>query len=412
MTGLVVIGASYAGIQAALTAREAGYSESITAISDEEWLPYQRPPLSKDFLLGGADERSLILRDHALFENKRINLVLGHRVTEIDPRAGRVTLSGGGTLEFEKLLLGTGSRARRIAVPGSTLDGVCYLRSIADAVDLKARLAEAAEIVIVGGGFVGLEAAASAAKLGKKVTVVETAPRLLERAVSPIVSNFLFEVHLRAGVDVMLGETVTSIDGRNGRVSGAVLSSGAKLGADVILVGVGGVANEELANAAGLKCANGILVDEHGKTENPGIWAAGDCTNHFNKFADGWIRLESVQNAQDQARTAGLSIAGSHGPYESVPRFWSDQYDIKLQMVGLAGRYDRLAVRGSVEAGNFSIFYYRNSKLVAVDSVNRPGDQLAARRLIAASKSPSPEEVEDLGFDLKSLVRGIDKASA
>jgi 3-phenylpropionate/trans-cinnamate dioxygenase ferredoxin reductase subunit len=234
---------------------------------------------------------------------------------------------------------------------------------------------------------------------------------LLERAVSPIVSNFLFEVHLRADVDVMLGETVTSIDGRNGRVSGVVLSSGTKLGADVILVGVGGIANEELAKAAGLKCANGILVDEHGKTENPRIWAAGDCANHFNKFADGWIRLESVQNAQDQARTAGLSIAGSHGPYESVPRFWSDQYDIKLQMVGLAGRYDRLAVRGSVEAGNFSIFYYRNGKLVAVDSVNRPGDQLAARRLIAVSKSPSPEEVEDLGFDLKSLVRGIDKAS-
>jgi 3-phenylpropionate/trans-cinnamate dioxygenase ferredoxin reductase component len=412
VTGLLVIGASYAGIQAALTAREAGYSEAITAISDEEWLPYQRPPLSKDFLLDGADERSLILRDEALFENKRINLVLGHRVTEIDPRAGRVTLSGGGTLKFEKLLLGTGSRARRIAVPGSELDGVCYLRSIADAVDLKARLAESAELVIVGGGFVGLEAAASAAKLGKKVTVVETAPRLLERAVSSIVSNFLFDVHLRAGVDVMLGETVISIDGRNGRVSGAVLSSGAKLGADVILVGIGGIANEELADAAGLKCANGILVDEHGKTENPGIWAAGDCANHFSKFADGWIRLESVQNAQDQARTAGLSIAGSYSPYDSVPRFWSDQYDIKLQMVGLAGRYDRLAVRGSVEAGNFSVFYYRDGKLVAVDSVNRPGDQLAARRLIGVSKSPSPQQVEDLGFDLKSLVRGLDKASA
>jgi 3-phenylpropionate/trans-cinnamate dioxygenase ferredoxin reductase subunit len=412
VTGLVIIGASYAGIQAALTAREAGYSKSITTICDEEWLPYQRPPLSKDFLTGGANEQSLILRDEAFFENKGINLVLGHRVIEIDPRARRVTLSGGGTLEFEKLLLGTGSRARRIAVPGAELDGVCYLRSIAEAVDLKARLAAAAELVIVGGGFVGLEAAASAAKLGKKVTVVETAPRLLERAVSPIVSNFLFEAHLRAGVDVTLGETVTSIAGRNGRVSGAVLSNGVKLGADVILVGIGGIANEELADAAGLKCANGILVDEHGKTENPGIWAAGDCANHFNKFAEGWIRLESVQNAQDQARAAGLSIAGGHGPYESVPRFWSDQYDIKLQMVGLAGPYDRLAIRGSVEARKFSIFYYRKGRLVAADSINRPGDQLAARRLIAVSKSPSPEEIEDSGFDLKSLVKGLGEASA
>jgi 3-phenylpropionate/trans-cinnamate dioxygenase ferredoxin reductase subunit len=352
------------------------------------------------------------LRDEAFFENKLIELVLGRRVTEIDPRARRLTLSGGASLEFEKLVVATGSRARLIAVPGAELDGVCYLRSIADAVDLKARLARASEIVIVGGGFVGLEAAASSAKLGKKVAVIETATRLLERAVSPVVSNFLLNVHLQAGVDVMLGETVTSIDGRNGRVSGAVLSSGIKLRADLVLVGIGGIASDELADAAGLKCANGILVDEHGKTENPAIWAAGDCANHFNKFAGNRIRLESVQNAQDQAKAVGLSIAGGHGPYESVPRFWSDQYDVKLQMVGLAGIYDRMAVRGSVDAANFSVFYYRKDNLVAADSINRPGDQLAARRLIAAGKSPAPEQVEDSGFDLKSLVKGLDKTNA
>lgn len=412
MTGLVVVGASYAGVQAALMAREAGYSKSVTMISDEEWLPYQRPPLSKDFLLGGTSEQSLILRDEAFCERKRIDLVLGHRVVEIDPRAQRVTLSSGDMLNFEKLILATGSRARRVPIPGEQLDGVCYLRSISDAIDLRTRLVGAEEIAIIGGGFIGLEVAASVAELGKKVALVEAAGRLLERAVSPIVSDFLLEIHSQAGVDVALGETVMSIEGQNGRVSGVTLASGRKLHAGLILVGIGGIANDELAVTAGLTCANGILVDEHGRTGHSAIWAAGDCAKHLSKFADGWIRLESVQNAQDQGKAAGLSIAGGFGPYETVPRFWSDQYDAKLQMVGLSAQHDRIAIRGSVDSGSFSAFYYRRGGLIAVDSVNRPGDQLAARRFIAAGRFPSPEEAEDLSFDLKSMVKAIDKAGA
>ncbi|WP_035694593.1 NAD(P)/FAD-dependent oxidoreductase, partial [Bradyrhizobium liaoningense] len=328
MTGLVIIGASYAGVQAALTARDAGYSQPITIVCDEEWLPYQRPPLSKDFLLGRISEQNLILRDEIFFEGKQINLVLGQRATLLDLRARQVTLAGDNALEFEKLLIATGSRARRIAVEGADFDGISYLRSVTDAIDLKARLADAAEIVIIGGGFIGLEVAASAAKLGKKVTVIEASSRLLERAVSPVLSTFLLDTHLRAGVDVKLDETVTSFKGNDRKVSAVVLGNGASVRADLVLVGIGGVANDEIARSAGLRCTNGIVVDEHGQSETSDIFAAGDCANHFNRFCESWVRLESVQNAQDQAKAAGLAIAGARAPYESVPRFWSDQYDV------------------------------------------------------------------------------------
>jgi 3-phenylpropionate/trans-cinnamate dioxygenase ferredoxin reductase subunit len=411
VSSVVVIGASYAGIQTALSAREAGYSDNITVVCDEAWLPYQRPPLSKDFLLGATSEENLVLRDKAFFKNERIDLILGQRATEVDPRVKRVGLDDGTLLDFDKLVIATGSRARRIPVSGAELDGVCYLRSVTDAIDLKARLEQAAEIVIVGGGFIGLEVASSAAKLGKRVTVVESVNRLLERAVCPLVSDFLYNTHRQAGVDVLMGETVTSMEGKNGHIAGVTLASGTRLPADMVLVGIGGIANDELAKTAGITCTNGIVVDEHGRTEHSDIYAAGDCANHYNRFADGWIRLESVQNAQDQAKAAGLAIADSHGPYDAVPRFWSDQYDAKLQIVGLSARHDRTVVRGSIAEAKFSVFFYRNGRLIAADSINRPGDQMAVRRLIAAGVSPTPDEAEDPSFDLKSLVKAIDKAT-
>jgi 3-phenylpropionate/trans-cinnamate dioxygenase ferredoxin reductase component len=405
VSGLVVIGASYAGIQTALSAREAGYSGNVTVICDEAWLPYQRPPLSKGFLLGGTKEENLVLRDEAFFQNERIDLILARRAVDVTPHAKCVGLNDGTRLDFDKLVIATGSHARRISIPGADLDGVCYLRSVTDAIDLKARLERAADIVIIGGGFIGLEVASSATKLGKKVTVVESVNRLLERAVSPLVSDFLLNKHGQAGVDVIMGETVTSIEGKSERVAAVTLASGAKLPADLVLVGIGGIANHELAKAAGIKCTNGIVVDEHGRTENQDIFAAGDCANHYNRFADGWIRLESVQNAQDQAKAVGLAIAGRHGPYDAVPRFWSDQYDAKLQIVGMSARHDRTVLRGSVDEGRFTVFFYRNDKLIAADSINRPGDQMATRRLIAAGISPTPEEAEDPSFDLKSLMK-------
>jgi len=405
MTGLVVIGASYAGIQGALSARDAGYAEPITVVADEAWLPYQRPPLSKDFLTELATEESLVLRDKAFFDNKGIDLILGVRATDIDRQSRKILLGGHSALSFDKLLIGTGSHARKLAVPGADLGGVRYLRTMQDAIELKASLRDASEIVVVGGGFIGLEVAASAGKLGKKVTVLESSSRLLERAVSPVVSEFLLDMHLQHGVDVMLGETVVSINGQNGRVTSVSCGNSARLRADLILVGVGGLPNDQIAKDAGLDCSNGIAVDDHGRSSDPDIFAAGDCATHYNTFARDWLRLESVQNAQDQAKAAGLAIAGGTGPYDSVPRFWSDQYDAKLQIVGISRNFDDQAIRGSIEDGKFSVFYYRQGRLIAVDSVNRSGDQMAARRMIAGGISPSPDQIRDASFDLKSLLK-------
>lgn len=412
MSGLVVVGASYAGIQAALSARDSGYAERITVVADDHLLPYQRPPLSKDFLLDKVTQDGLVLRDDAFFKLKQIDLILETRVHAIDRRARQLSINGSTTLDFGKLFIGTGSHARRLALPGSNLDGVCYLRSIRDAIDLKERLRNAAEIVVIGGGFIGLEVAASASKLGKKVTVIESASRLLERAVSPVVSQFLLDLHTRHGVDVRLNESVAGIEEHNGRAGFVTTQSGARLRADLVLVGIGGVPNDQLARDAQLNCTDGIVVDDHGMTSDPDIYAAGDCANHYNAHAQGWLRLESVQNAQDQAKAAGLAIAGKTGPYDSVPRFWSDQYDAKLQTVGLSRNFNRYAIRGSLEDGQFSVFYYRQDRLCAVDSVNRAGDQMAARRLIGSGISPTPEQAADLSFDFKSLLTPIKAVGA
>jgi 3-phenylpropionate/trans-cinnamate dioxygenase ferredoxin reductase component len=412
VSGLVIIGASYAGIQAALSARDAGYAEPVTVVADEKSLPYQRPPLSKDFLLGETSEQNLVLRDDAFFTNRRIDLVLDRRVVEIDRTVRQIVLADGTRLNFDKLVIATGSRARRLSVQGAEFDGVCYLRSVADAIDIKTRLNQASEIVIVGGGFIGLEVASSAARLGKKVTVIEAASRLLARAVSPIVSRFLFDAHAQAGVEVRFGDTAAAMTGDAGRLAGVDLGSGVHLRADLVVVGIGGTANDELASAAGLKCSNGIVVDAYGRTESPDIYAAGDCANHYNQFAEGWIRLESVQHAQDQGKAAGLAIADHHEPYNSVPRFWSDQYDLKLQIVGHSGCCDQMVTRGSLEENRFSVFHYKQERLVAVESINRSGDQMAARRLIAAGISPSSRQVGDSSFDIKSLLKTIDTAVA
>ena len=412
MSGLVVVGASYAGIQAALSARDSGYAERITVVADDHLLPYQRPPLSKDFLLDKMTEDNLVLRDDAFFKLKQIDLILETRVHAIDRHARKLSINGNTTLDFDKLFIGTGSHARRLALPSSDLDGVCYLRSIRDALDLKERLRYAAEIVVIGGGFIGLEVAASASKLGKKVTVIESAPRLLERSVSPLVSQFLLDLHTRHSVDIRLNDTVAGIEGQNGRVAFVTTKGGACLRADLVLVGIGGVPNDQLARDAQLSCTNGIVVDDHGMTSDPGIYAAGDCANHYNAYAGDWLRLESVQNAQDQAKAAGLAIAGKTGPYDSVPRFWSDQYDAKLQTVGISRNFDRHAVRGSLENGQFSVFYYKQDRLCAVDSINRAGDQMAARRLLGNGISPTPEQAADLSFDFKSLLTTINTTGA
>lgn len=399
----MIIGASYAGVQAAISAREAGYQAPIRIIADETELPYQRPPLSKAFLAGTVALDNLILRGADFFAAQHIDLQLGHRAVRIDREARRVELQGGEPLDYDTLLIATGSRARKLAIPGSDRDGISYLRTLDDAVDLKRRLERAQRLVIVGGGFIGLEVAATAAKAGKTVTLVEAASRLLERAVSPLISDFLCDLHRGHGADIRFNETVTRIEDGPDGTHDVVCGNGSRVACDLIVAGIGGIANDELASAAGLACGNGIDVDEFGRTGAPDIFAAGDCSNHFNRLAGRRVRLESVQNATDQGKAAGAAIAGKFEPYDSVPRFWSDQYDVKLQIVGLSAPQDVAVVRGDIAQSRFSVFYYRGATLTAVDSVNRPGDQMIARRLIAAALSPTPEEAADLSFDLKKL---------
>ena len=401
MSGLVIVGGSYAGVQAATTARELGYADAITMISDEDVLPYQRPPLSKSFLTGEMDEARLILRGEKYFAARHIDLRLKRRAVEIDKVGRKVLLDDGTALACDHVLIATGSRARALPVVEPDA-AVLYLRSLADARELKQRLIGCSEFIVIGGGFIGLEAAASARKLGKKVTVIESLPRLIQRALSATVSDFLLKTHRAHGVDVRLGTAVNKVV-RNGAMT-EVQCTDANITGDLVLIGIGGVPNAELAEGAGIACDNGIIVDEVGRSGLPFLLAAGDCAAFEAPFASRRLRLESVQHAQDQAKAVGAFVAGQHHPYNSVPRFWSDQYEFKLQMVGFAEGDVTPAIRGSLEEGKFSVFLYRDGKLIAVDSVNRPADQLIARALIAAGVSPSPAQAADLSFDLKTLV--------
>ncbi|MET0222181.1 MAG: FAD-dependent oxidoreductase [Tardiphaga sp.] len=402
MSGLLIVGASYAGVQTGISAREKGFQGPIRIVADETHLPYQRPPLSKAFLSGGATHSSLFLRGDDYFQKQGIEMVLGHRAIGLDRVAQRVTLEGGDQLGYDTLMIATGSRARKLSVPGHDRDGIVYLRTLDDALHLKPRLEAAQEVVIIGGGFIGLEVASTAAKAGKKVTLIEAQSRLLERAVSPLISQFLLDIHRSHGVEIRFNQSVVGIGG-HGAVNEVICSDGSRVRADLIVAGIGGIANDDLAVQAGLAINNGIDVDAHGQTSVPNIYAAGDVSNHHNVFAGRRVRLEAVQNATDQGKAAGAAIAGQPEPYEAVPRFWSDQYDAKLQIVGLAAPTDSAVIRGSMDDGKFSVFYYRDNKLTAVDSINRPGDQMIARRLITSSLSPTQQQAADLSFDLKKV---------
>ena len=402
--GLVIVGGSYAAMQIAASAREAGYAEPIRLVSEEPVLPYQRPPLSKGYLTGKFTPAALPLRAEAFYRDNRIETLLGQRAESLDLAARRVSLAGGGSLAFDRLALATGTRPRPLPLPGADLDGVLFLRSLADADRLRERLGGAGSIVVIGGGFIGLELASVAAAMGKPVVIVEAQERLLARGVSPQIAAFLADVHRSRGVALRLRSTVRDIRGANGRVQSVVCGDGETLAADLVLIAIGVVPNTELAGRAGLACQDGLVVDRFARTTDPLVVAAGDCTRHPSAFAGQLLRLESVQNAIDQAKTAGATLAGQEKPYESVPWFWSDQYELKLQMVGLVQGSDRHAVRGSLEQRRFSIFYFRSGRLVAIDYVNRAADHMLGRKLLALGRSPTPQQAADESFDLQTLV--------
>jgi 3-phenylpropionate/trans-cinnamate dioxygenase ferredoxin reductase subunit len=400
--GVVIVGAGQAGFQVAASLRQEGFDEPIILIGDEPGLPYQRPPLSKGFMAGKQAIEATALRPSVFYEKQRIEL-LCDQVAKIDPAGCSVALASGRRVRYGTLVLAVGARNRTLPVAGAALDGVCYLRTGAEAVAIKERLAQAGHVVVIGGGFIGLELAAAASSHGKPVHVLETQPRLMARVVSPMLSDFYRELHVSHNVGISLGVTLSEIAGRDGKVTEVVLSDGSAYPADLVLIGVGVVPNVELASDAGLTVSNGIVVDQQLRTEDEHIYAIGDCANHPNPYAGGRTRIESVQNAIDQAKCIAVSIMGRALNYQAVPWFWTDQFDISLQMVGLSAGYDSIVTRGEAESRKFSLFYFKQDRLVAMDSVNRPGDHLIGRKLIANGIPVTPDQAADPATDLKTL---------
>ena len=410
---LLVIGAGHAGAELAVSARQNGWTGGITLLGDETHLPYHRPPLSKAYLSGKANGESLSMRPSEAYAKAGINLRLGVRVTAIDRVGGTIQLVGGERLEYSKLALCLGGRARPIQIPG-LVDGtrptnLFYLRSRVDADAIRSSLRAGCRLVIIGGGYVGLEVAASAQALGVHVKVLESQPRVLSRVTGPEVSAFYEKVHRDAGVDLITNAVVASMSLEEDETSrpvarSVVLGTGERLDVDVVVVGVGGLPNVELAAAAGLEIAGGIVVDEFAQASDPSIFAAGDCTSHPSAIYGRRIRLESVPNALDQARAAAASICGKSKAYDSAPWFWSDQYDLKLQMVGLSEGYDQFALRGSIEGRSFAAFYLREGRLLAADTVNRPADFMVAKRLLVAGRTLDVGLLADESIPLKSLL--------
>lgn len=400
---IIIVGASHAGAQLADALRHQGWEGGILMIGEEPEPPYQRPPLSKDFLAGAMDEDRLPIRGDGYFAENEIELLIGHRVTAIDRAAKTVGTNDGNHHPYSALALTTGARARRLGVPGENLRGVCVLRTVADVRQIRILLMEAEAMVVVGGGFIGLECAAVARGLGHAVTVLEARERLMPRVLPPLLSEFYARLHHDHGVRIVCNETVRSIRGDGGRAVGVECAGGRYYPADLVVIGVGVVPNEELARGCGLACENGILVDERARTSDPDVVAAGDCANHPNRYFGRRVRLESVQNAHDQARTAAATLAGRDQPYDLVPWFWSDQYHVKLQMAGRSEGHDREVVRGDPAAHKFSVFYFARERLIGADSVSSPLDHMAARKLIAAGTRLTPEQAADPGCNLRAL---------
>ena len=423
MSRTLIVGASQAGVQLAASLRALSPDEKIVLAGAEAHPPYQRPPLSKELLGGTADPAAATLRTPEFYAEQRLDLLTSARVAEIAlaPRsrgAGEAVTTDGRRIAFDRLALTVGSRPRRLTVPGAELDGVCYLRDLDDSLGLQTRLTTAGNVVVVGGGFIGLEVAAVASTVARaagravSVTVVEVGDRLLARAVDPLVSEFYRRAHVRRGSTVLLGTGVTAIEGDGGRATAVVLSDGRRLPADLVLVGVGVAPRTELAEQLGLRVEHGIVVDEAARTSRPGVVAAGDCTVQPNPVTgQGLVCLESQPNALSQARVAAATLAGATPRSVEVPWFWSDQFDLKLQTAGVATGADDVVLRGDPEDESFSLLYFRGDQLLAINAVNRATDYLAVRRALTARIPIDRAAAADESVALKELVLTASRAS-
>lgn len=402
-TKVVILGAGHAGGSAAGFLRQYGFEGPITLLGDEPIPPYQRPPLSKAWLKGEAGEEELKLKDDDWYDEAECRLILGVTATAIDRSAKTVALSNGDTLPYDVLVIATGSRARKLPVPGADLDGVLELRTAADAEALKGALGPGKRLAVVGGGYVGLEAAASARALGAEAVIIEKEARCLARVACEPLSTFFQDYHRKHGVAFELAAGVEAFEGENGAITGVRLSDGRTIACDVALVGIGGIANDEIARDAGLPCENGVVVDLEARTADPAIYAIGDVTHRPLPLYDRTFRLESVPNALEQAKHVASAIAGRPQPAPEVPWFWSDQYDLKLQIAGLPFDVDDLIVRGDPASAKFAIFHMKGDLVQAVEAVNAPPEFMMGKQLIGKRAAVSRERLADPSISMKEV---------
>ena len=400
---VAIVGAGHAAGQVVATLKQKKFDGKIVLIGEEPWLPYQRPPLSKKFLAGELPAERLHFKPESFYDDPSIEVRLNTRIDAVDRGGKTLRTSDGETLSFDKLVLATGTRPRLLDLPGVGLSGIHYLRNIADVTGIKDDLKSSAKLAIVGAGYIGLEVAAVASQLGADVTVIEMEDRVMSRVVSPKISAFYQKEHADHGVKLMLSTGIAGFSGE-GRVTAVDLANGDKVATDLVVIGIGVVPNTELASLAGLDVDNGIVVDERCQTSDPDIFAVGDCTHHPNDIIGHRVRLESVHNALEQAKTAASNICGVELCYAQVPWFWSDQYDIKLQIAGLSQGYEDTILRGDPESRSFSCLYLKDGALIAVDAVNSPKDFMQSKALIAAHAVIDPEQLGNPELELKNMI--------
>lgn len=402
---VIIVGAGQAGAQVAQSLRQGGYAGPITMVGEEPFLPYERPPLSKDYLAGKREVERLSLRKADFWISRGVEIRTGRRVVAVDRAGGAVRLDDGARLSYGHLVWTAGGRPRRLTCEGCALEGIHYIRFIADIDRLRAEVQGGERrIVVIGGGYIGLEMAAVLRLSGHAVTVLEAQDRLLARVTSPPVSSFFLEMHRARGVDVRLRASVAGLEGSEGRVRAVRLAGGEVFAADLVIVGIGIAPNVQPLADAGFHCPDGISVDEFCRTEDPRVLSAGDCALHRNAFADKPIRLESVQNAIDQSKVLAATILGNPVPYRAVPWFWSDQYEVKIQSVGLSDGHDRIVLRGRPEDGAFSVAYFQDERLIALDCIGTARDFIQAKAIIAAGGKVDAVRLADPATDLRNAV--------
>lgn len=401
----IVIGASHTAAQLALGVRRQGWDGQIIVVGDEPCLPYHRPPLSKAYLSGEKEFHDILIRPQGAYEKAEVHFKLGVRAESLDSENKLVRLDNGEQLHYDKLALTVGARPRKITLAGTDKEGVFYLRDLHDADQIRRYAGHGKRAVIIGGGYIGLETAASLKQAGMQVTVLETLPRVLARVTTEEISAFYQRIHSEEGVEIVTDTSVETIQGGES-VEAVICSDGKSFPADLVIVGIGVVPNIELAEEAGLEVGNGIVVDEYARTSDLDIVAAGDCSWHYNPIYDRYIRLESVQNANEQANVAAASICGKLEAYRALPWFWSDQYDIKLQIAGLSQGYDQVIIRGDIDTGrSFAAFYLREGRLLAVDAVNRPQEFMLGKRIINNTLELDISGLADESIALSDLIK-------